>query len=82
MMINFILFLSLFPLWTIELILSSTANLNTAIPSSETSLTLNFGYFMIFFFNFYSSKSITNIDYIISNVTKCENLTYLYIDLQ
>ena len=43
-MINLILFLSLFPLWTIELTLSSTANLNTAIPSSETSLTLNFGY--------------------------------------
>ena len=44
-MINLILFLSLFPLWTIELTtLSSTANLNTAIPSSETNLTLNFGY--------------------------------------
>ena len=41
-MINLILFLSLFPLLTIQLMLTSTSNLNTAIPSSETNLTLNF----------------------------------------
>ena len=43
-MINLILLLSLFPLRTIELTLFSTANLNTAIPSSTTNLTLNFKY--------------------------------------
>ena len=43
-MINFILFLSLLPLWTIELALSNTVNLNTVISSSETSLILNFKY--------------------------------------
>ena len=48
-MINLILFLSLFPLYTIELVLSSTDNLDNAIPSSETNLTLNFGYIIIFF---------------------------------
>ena len=48
-MIIFILFLSLFSLTMQSTTLSSTANLNTAIPSSETILTLNFKYFIIFF---------------------------------
>ena len=34
------------------------------------------------FLLFYSSKSITDIDFIISNVTKCQNLTYLKIHLR
>ena len=53
-MIIFILFLSLFSLTIQSTTLSSTANLNAAILSSETNLTLYFKYFMIFF-KFYSS---------------------------
>ena len=41
-MIILILFLSLFSLTIESTTLSSTANLNTAIPSSETNLTLDF----------------------------------------